>query len=271
MADHCKLEDYIKEQKIKIYDFKNIEIVRQISGAYGIVRKSVLYEEFDVALKIIQIDEEDKIIEEYVREISILQQVSNHPNIIEFYGITKECLRNIEPSPERQFYSSPEPQNKDPVECPKTILMIECPENIEPLPKRQSHSSSEPQNEDPVENPETMSIIECQENIEPLPKRQSHSSSEPQNEDPVENPETMSIIECQENIEQHSHSETSSPEYSPHPPLEPQFINFLKQSTLVTIEHAFEIASQISQPQCYDRISTKFKLLLKNAGKFDNN
>ncbi|CAG8782470.1 2048_t:CDS:1, partial [Racocetra persica] len=43
----------------------------------------------------------------------------------------------------------------------------------------------------------------------------------------------------------------------------------LLESTLITIEHAFEIASQIFQPQYYDRIPSKFKLLFRNRGGFD--
>ncbi|KAF0550255.1 kinase-like domain-containing protein [Gigaspora margarita] len=64
------------------------------TGAFGKVFKCKWkYCELMVALKCLKIDTnlslDEKIIKDFIKELKLLRRVSNHPNIISFYGVTK--------------------------------------------------------------------------------------------------------------------------------------------------------------------------------------
>ncbi|KAF0463065.1 kinase-like protein [Gigaspora margarita] len=88
-----EIEKCIEEKNINKFNYNEFEIREKIGGGSGIVSKSVWKKEL-VVLKYIMIrndtDLEENTIINFIRELQILQRVSFHPNIVQFYGVTKD-------------------------------------------------------------------------------------------------------------------------------------------------------------------------------------
>ncbi|CAG8642428.1 25555_t:CDS:2, partial [Gigaspora rosea] len=96
-----EIEKCIEEKNINKFNYSEFESHEKIGGGSGIVNKSVWKKEL-VVLKYIMIrndtDLEENTIVNFIRELQILQRVSFHPNIVQFYVLEK--LRDIKPPSE---------------------------------------------------------------------------------------------------------------------------------------------------------------------------
>ncbi|CAB4440028.1 unnamed protein product [Rhizophagus irregularis] len=83
------LEDSIAGDHIKLYKYSDFRTVKQLgSGSYGRV---ILVEQKDCyfALKSFNNNEQTQVLREIVRELQLHRHVSDHDNIIRFYGVAK--------------------------------------------------------------------------------------------------------------------------------------------------------------------------------------
>ncbi|KAF0458585.1 kinase-like protein [Gigaspora margarita] len=84
-----KLEDALKNLVLHNYnEFTAFDKIGE--GYFGTVYKSK-WKDRSVALKCLKFDTKpgEKELQQFVRELQLLQKISRHPNIIEFYGVTK--------------------------------------------------------------------------------------------------------------------------------------------------------------------------------------
>ncbi|RGB29782.1 kinase-like domain-containing protein [Rhizophagus diaphanus] len=83
--------EWVDRDYIEYNEFSNVKTVGK--GAFGIV-ESADWKNYEIkaALKTLTIDDYD--LNNFVKELESLKKVSFHPNVIGFYGITKEPLSN---------------------------------------------------------------------------------------------------------------------------------------------------------------------------------
>ncbi|RIB22469.1 kinase-like domain-containing protein [Gigaspora rosea] len=88
------LEKAISEGHINYIDYNKFTEPIEIGiGGFGKVFKSEWRDsELTVALKCLKVytSIDEKIIKDFINELKLLRSVSNHPNIISFYGVTKD-------------------------------------------------------------------------------------------------------------------------------------------------------------------------------------
>ncbi|KAF0501387.1 kinase-like protein [Gigaspora margarita] len=88
------LDDAILNQQIKYYDYNEFSNLKKIGeGMFGSVYKSELRNpRLNVVLKYLSIDAsfDDDVAEKFIKEIQFLQEFTSHPNVVKFYGITKD-------------------------------------------------------------------------------------------------------------------------------------------------------------------------------------
>ncbi|RIB13261.1 hypothetical protein C2G38_2098799, partial [Gigaspora rosea] len=86
------LKNAIDEGCIKSYDYSEFSVHKSIGrGGFGTVYKAKWKDYgLTIALKRLNIiSMEEKTIQSFVKELKNLQKVCEHPNIIEFYGVTR--------------------------------------------------------------------------------------------------------------------------------------------------------------------------------------
>ncbi|KAF0559881.1 kinase-like protein [Gigaspora margarita] len=85
------LQKAIDDELINFFDYHKFDITEEIGRSmYGIVYKALWKDcQLTVALKSLT-GNEDIISQEFIEELRHLQKVSFHPNIIQFYGVTRE-------------------------------------------------------------------------------------------------------------------------------------------------------------------------------------
>ncbi|KAF0525606.1 kinase-like protein [Gigaspora margarita] len=87
-----ELENVILEQNLVFHNYADFAAFNKIDeGSVGIVYKSMWNNKLMVALKCLKIDTkpEETEFQQFVRELQILPKVSQHQNIVKFYGVTK--------------------------------------------------------------------------------------------------------------------------------------------------------------------------------------
>ncbi|KAF0461266.1 kinase-like protein [Gigaspora margarita] len=94
MTRHSK--EWFYEKQIKLYNYRKFSKPKEVGrGGYGTVYK-VAIKRLDFALKKLIVEENDEKNEKTIRkndkEIDILQEVCEHPNIVRFYGVVQETL-----------------------------------------------------------------------------------------------------------------------------------------------------------------------------------
>ncbi|KAF0559880.1 kelch-like protein 17 [Gigaspora margarita] len=84
----------ISEQHINFFNYEKFTEISLINnGGFGTIKKALWNQtKLTVALKSIKSDIkiDDKIINDFIKELKTLQKVSFHPNVIQFYGVTKD-------------------------------------------------------------------------------------------------------------------------------------------------------------------------------------
>ncbi|KAF0530140.1 kinase-like protein [Gigaspora margarita] len=88
------LEKAISEGHINYIDYNKFTdpVVISIGGFGKVLKHEWRDSELTVALKCLKVDTsiDEKIINDFIHELKLLRRVSFHPNVISFYGVTKE-------------------------------------------------------------------------------------------------------------------------------------------------------------------------------------
>ncbi|KAF0535458.1 kinase-like protein [Gigaspora margarita] len=87
-----KLEKYLKSKEIRIFNYTQFNNLEKIGyGGFSVVYSSTFGGK-EYALKSLNnnLYMDDKIFKQFKREIKVLYKIKKHPNIIEFYGASKD-------------------------------------------------------------------------------------------------------------------------------------------------------------------------------------
>ncbi|RIB21670.1 kinase-like domain-containing protein [Gigaspora rosea] len=342
-----EIEKCIEEKNINKFNYSEFESHEKIGGGSGIVNKSVWKKEL-VVLKYIMIrndtDLEENTIVNFIRELQILQRVSFHPNIVQFYDLVGDyhmILKFAYDGNLRSYLKSKflELQWDDKLRIAEeiTIGLLYLHENG--IIHRDLHSKNilidqgkamisdfglskqlddtslgtasmvhglpayiDPQcykvtdasptykrceksdvyslgvifweissGRPPFESIRTREQVaikifqgERETPVENTPELYVTLYKRCWHEDPANRPETTSVLEKLRDIKPPSENLPPPSNIPFHTDLPARF------SKMITIEHALEIASEISNSPCnVDHISERFKLLFSSTGKLD--